>query len=157
MPRRPRRELPDGIFHVTIRGVDGCRIVRDDVDCRMLRGLLRDEAWRRGWWCPAYCIMGTHYHALVESRRADLSAGFHRVNGIYAQRFNKRHGRTGHLFGDRFASPPIQTEEHFLNAWEYILQNPVKADLCVRAAEWPWSGSIPRRATAAATGVASEA
>src|SRR3712207_3865666 len=86
MPRRPRRELPDGIYHVTVRGVDGCRIVRDDRDRRALVSRLREEARRGGWWCPVYCVMDTHYHAIVESTRADLSAGLERVNGIYAQR-----------------------------------------------------------------------
>ena len=52
----------------------------------------------------AYCLMGNHYHLIVETELASLSAGLHRLNGLYAQGFNERHDRVGHLFQGRFGA-----------------------------------------------------
>ena len=85
--------------------------------------------------------MPNHYHVIVETLLGQLSRGLHKLNGVYAQAFNERHARSGHLFGDRFAAFSICDEEHLRRACEYVLQNPVRADLCEQAADWPWSGS----------------
>ena len=66
----------------------------------------------------------------------------HRLNGLYAQRFNGRHGRRGHVFEDRFQAYVVENEEHFAAALQYILENPVKAGLCELPEEWPWSGGL---------------
>jgi REP element-mobilizing transposase RayT len=85
--------------------------------------------------------MPNHYHLVVATLRSNLSDGLHRLNGVYAQRFNQRHKRTGHLFGDRFSSHVVDSEDHLAAACEYVLENPVRARLCERADEWPWSAS----------------
>jgi putative transposase len=85
--------------------------------------------------------MTTHYHLLVSSTRESLSRGLGRLNGFYAQGFNKRHSRRGHLFGDRFAAFIVEGDEHLESACRYILLNPVRAGLCATAEEWLWSGS----------------
>lgn len=140
MARRPRTDLPDGVYHVTARGVDSAAIYRDDDDRRFFLRLLAGAVVRFHWRVHAFCLMGTHYHLITETTRARLSAGLHRLNGVYAQRFNRRHGRTGHLFGDRFASWLVEGDEHLRAASRYVLLNPVRAGLCTRADEWPWSG-----------------
>jgi putative transposase len=141
VPRQPRQELPEGVFHVTTRGVNKEPIVADDEDRRAFVRLLRDTARRFDWRCHAYCLMTTHYHLLVGSSREELSRGLGRLNGFYAQGFNKRHGRRGHLFGDRFSAFVVEGEEYLEAACRYILLNPVRAGLCAAADEWPWSGS----------------
>jgi len=85
--------------------------------------------------------MGTHYHVLAKAHREALSRGFHRLNGVYAEEFNERYERRGHLFGDRFASWIVDTEAHFVATWRYILLNPVRASLCERTEDWPYSWS----------------
>jgi len=87
------------------------------------------------------CLMTTHYHLVVHSTRLDLSLGVQRLNGRYAQLFNERHGRFGHLFADRFTSRVIETEDHMHEACRYVVENPVRARLCDAADEWPWSHS----------------
>jgi REP element-mobilizing transposase RayT len=89
--------------------------------------------------------MGTHYHLVVESTQQRLSDGMKRLNGVYALRFNRRHGRRGHLFGERFASYVLRDERHPQAATDYILQNPVKAGLCRDASGWPWAGAASAR------------
>ena len=141
MARPLRTDLPDGYFHVTTRGVDGCAIFRDDSDRRGFLRLLSETVDRHGWRSYAFCLMTNHYHLVVATLRAHLSDGLHRLNGVYAQAFNRRHKRTGHLFGDRFSARVIDREEHLAAACEYVLQNPVRAGLCERAEEWPWSAA----------------
>ncbi len=139
MARLLRTDLPDGYFHVTTRGVDGCPIFGDDTDRVRFLGLLREAVARYAWEVFAFCLMTNHYHLVVATIRANLSDGLHRLNGVYAQRFNRRHKRTGHLFGDRFASHVIDSEHHLAAACEYIVQNPVRAGLCEHTEDWPWS------------------
>jgi putative transposase len=83
--------------------------------------------------------MNTHYHLVLETTRVALSDGMKRLHGVYAQAFNERHGRTGHLFGDRFWSSFIESEEHFAAACWYVVYNPVRAGLCEEPEEWPWT------------------
>jgi putative transposase len=141
MPRQPRCELPDGVFHVTTRGVNGEDIVVDDEDRKRFTRLLRAVVQRYGWRMYAYCLMTNHYHLLIDTSRQLLSDGLCRLNGVYAQGFNKRHARRGHLFGGRFSAFIVEREEHFEAASRYIILNPVRAGLCDTASEWPWSDS----------------
>lgn len=142
MPRLARYLLPErGIFHVTTRGVARQAISRDDEDGRLFLVLLARATRRTDWDCHAFCLMPNHHHLIVETHQDLLSVGLRQLNGRYAQAFNERHERTGHLFGDRFAAFVIRDEEHLRAAAEYVLQNPVRAGLCRRAGDWPWSGS----------------
>src|SRR5947209_14459142 len=104
MPRRPRRELPSGYLHITSRGVAGGLIFLDDADRHRFVLLMTAVAELWGWRVIAWCLMGTHYHLVVEARREQMSYAVHRLNGLYAQGFNHRHERRGHLFENRFAS-----------------------------------------------------
>jgi REP element-mobilizing transposase RayT len=85
--------------------------------------------------------MGTHYHLVLEAERALLSRGMHRLNGLYAQSFNERHERRGHLFGDRFVSRVVEDERYLRAACRYVVGNPVRAGLCTQPEDWPWSAS----------------
>ena len=140
MPRIPRNQLEDGFFHVTSRGAGGAHIFIADLDRLDFLHLLDATATGSRWRRHAHCLLGTHYHLVIEATRAALSAGMQRLNGVYALRFNRRHGRKGHLFGERFSSYVIRDEAHLAAAVEYVLQNPVKAGLCGDARDWPWAG-----------------
>lgn len=139
MPRLPRSLLPDGIYHVTSRGVEHRLIFLDDDDRRLFLTLLLEVVEAFGWQVHALCLMGTHYHLVVECTRRDLSDGMQELNGRYAQSFNVKYGRWGHLFGDRFASRLIRDEQHLAAACRYVVGNPPAAGLCERPEDWPWS------------------
>lgn len=141
MPRRPRSQLPpDGVYHVTSRGVDRCPIVRDAHDWQALHALVLGAERRFGWVYDVFTLMSTHFHLVIRAPRADVSTGMHWLNGVYAQRFNKRWGRVGHLFENRFQSWVMRDETHWERTCRYVLDNPVKAGLSERATDWPWSG-----------------
>jgi putative transposase len=145
VPRRPRRLLGDGTYHVTARGVARTDTFRDAHDYRSFLRLFADVVERYEWRCHAFCLMPNHYHLAVATPLESLSGGLHRLNGMYAQRFNKRHERWGHLFGDRFAARLIDTERHLRAACRYILDNPVRAGLCDKPGDWPWSSAATSR------------
>lgn len=141
MARIPRSHLPDGTYHAYARGVDRCAIFRDDDDRRLLLRLVLNVVDRWSWRFHALCLMGNHYHLVFETTRRALSTGMHRLNGRYAEAFNTRYGRTGHLFGARFSCRVVEDEEHLERLCDYVVNNPVRAGLCARATDWPWSWS----------------
>jgi len=141
VPRILRTSLPDGYFHITARGVEQRAIYLDREDCRAFLGMFGAAVRRHDWKLYAFCLMGNHYHVVLEATREALSDGVQWLNGGYAQRFNKRYARWGHLFGARFRSWVVATEEHLYEASRYVLANPVRAGLVERAEDWPWSGS----------------
>jgi putative transposase len=152
MPRRPRVEAPGAIQHVIARGNAGERIVRDNLDRRVLVGLLERAASRSGWGVHAYCLMDTHLHAVVETPEPTLGDGMRRLLGGYAHRFNRRHDRFGHLFAGPFSASLVETEAHAIEVCAYVVLNPVRAGLVPTARDWVW-GSY--RATAGLTALPS--
>jgi putative transposase len=142
MPRFPRSQLQDGYFHVTARGAGGALVFVDDLDRLDFLDLLRTTTALCGWRRHAHCLLGTHYHLVLETTRVGLSAGMQRLNGVYALRFNRRHDRKGHLFAERFSSHVLRDDRHLAAAIEYVLQNPVRAGVCADAREWKWSAAV---------------
>ena len=100
---------------------------------------LAQASYRRDWVCLAYCLMTNHYHLVLWLREPTLSRGMHRLNGVFARRFNARHGHVGHLFEARFTAARIESETHLLGALRYVVRNPVRAGICSDPAAWPWS------------------
>ena len=94
--------------------------------------------------------MGNHFHLLIDGARDDLSNGMRYLNGVYAQRFNRRYKLTGHLFQDRFYADLVETDWHLLESGRYIALNPVRAGLCATASEWRWSSHNALTGTAPA-------
>ena len=83
--------------------------------------------------------MNNHYHLLVETHRPTLARGMRDINGVYAQAFNRRHDRVGHLFQGRYVALLVQKQSYLLELSRYIALNPVRAGLCARPEEWLWS------------------
>ena len=140
MPRIARSELSDGVFHVTNRGVERGTIFRDGIDYAEFERQLLSVSDEYAWGLRAYCLLPNHYHLVVEAKQADLSTGMHKLNGRYAQRFNRRYDRAGHVFQNRFGARVIETDEHYERALAYVVGNAVEAGLCERAEDWPWVG-----------------
>jgi putative transposase len=139
MPRRPRSEAPGAIYHVVARGNGGCRIVLDDADRDAFVDRLARIADRFRWRVYAYCLMDTHLHLVVETPDTTLGVGMQRLIGGHAFQFNRRHGRSGHLFAGPYYALPIERAAHLTQACVYVVSNPVRAGLVQTAADWRWS------------------
>jgi len=90
------------VYHVTARGDWGEYIFVDDSGRQRLLELLGREVEQQQWLLYAYCLMGSHCHVLLETPEANLSRAMRRLNGVYTQAFNRRHGLSGHVLQGRY-------------------------------------------------------
>jgi REP element-mobilizing transposase RayT len=139
MGRNSRCYDPEGIYHLTLHGIDDRPIFMDDVDrqefCIRFRRVVQSE----GWVLYAACLVDTHYHVLVGPTLGRVSEGMRDLNGGYSKAFNRRHGRRGALFEGRFREWTIHDERHFANTVRYIEQNAVACGLAASADDWIWT------------------
>jgi putative transposase len=141
MGRVRRSELPDGFFHVWCRGVAGHVAFPTAEDRTELFRLIGRCARRYRWELYAACVMSTHYHLVVDAYVSLLSRGMQQLNWRYARSFNERYATFGHVFAERFKTRVLEDEDRIFDTCAYVLLNPVKARLCERVEDWPWSYS----------------
>lgn len=139
MARPLRIEFPGAVYHVTARGNGRQAIYLNDTDRRHFLAVLSATVEKYNWRCHAYCLMGNHYHLLLETPDPNLSQGMRQLNGVYTQRFNRSHNRVGHVFQGRFKSILVEKDSHLLELCRYIVCNPVAAGMVVHPAEHEWS------------------
>ena len=84
--------------------------------------------------------MTNHFHLVVTANLDRLSDGMHLLGFRYAQAFNERHARIGHLFQGRFGAKVVDEETYFFDVCAYVFDNPVRSRICERAGDYPWSG-----------------
>ena len=142
MSRPLRIEYPGAVYHVTSRGNEKKPVFKDDADRDYFLNTIQHVNKRYNWICHAYCLMTNHYHLLIETPDGNLSIGMRQVNSVYTQLFNKRHGRTGHLFQGRYKAILIQKDSHLLEVCRYVVLNPVRANMTERPDEWRWSSYL---------------
>lgn len=139
MARPLRLEFPGALYHVTSRGNARADIFLDDADRRIFLRVLRSTISRYRWLLHAFCLMGNHYHLLLETPQPNLSRGMRQLNGVYTQCFNRRHQRVGHVLQGRFTAILVQRETYLLESARYVPLNPVRAGFVASAEQWPWS------------------
>jgi len=139
MARPLRLEFPGALYHLTSRGDGQEAIYRDDEDRGTCLEVLANTVRRFHWRAHAYCLMGNHYHLLVETEDANLAQGMRHFNGVYTQRCNRRHGRSGHVFQGRYHAVLVQKDSYLLELARYIVLNPVRANMVRSPRDWPWS------------------
>ena len=139
MARPLRIELPDGVYHVTSRGLERRAIVRDVRDRQQWVGLLDRVATRRGWRVLAWALMTNHFHLFLRTPHGDLSAGMHDLNAGYVGPFNRRHDRCGPLLQGRFKAILVERDYHYDELTRYVHLNPVRAGLVRQPDRYRWS------------------
>jgi REP element-mobilizing transposase RayT len=142
MGRPLRIVAPGGLVHVTMRGVDRQDIFLDGWDRLLFLRLLGRSRKLYEWLVLAYCLMGNHFHLVLQTPEPTLSDGMRDLAGIYARRFNARRNRKGHLYEARFGAEPIGTEAHLLETLRYVVLNPVRAGFVRHPSEWEWSSYL---------------
>jgi putative transposase len=141
MARPLRPQAAGAHYHVGARGNDKNAVFVADEDRQRFLALLGTVVNRYGWRLYAYCLMDNHYHLALSTPEPNLGVGMGRLNQLYAQWFNHRHDRTGHLFERRYWSEVLESDAHMLAVVRYVAANPVRAGLCQRPRDWPWSSA----------------
>jgi len=139
MARPLRIEYPDAVYHVTSRGNARSDIFHSDQDREEFLFILDTVVRRFNWLCHAYCLMGNHYHLIIETPDGNLSLGMRQLNGIYTQKYNYLHGKTGHVFQGRYKAILVEKESYLLELCRYVVLNPVRAKIFSKPEEWKWS------------------
>ena len=139
MARPLRLEYAGALYHVTSRGDRREAIYEGDSDRDGFLGVLSEVCATFNWVCHAYCLMGNHYHLLIETPEANLSKGMRQLNGVYTQLFNRTHSRAGHVFQGRYKAILVDKESYLLELARYIVLNPVRAGMVRSAKDWRWS------------------
>ena len=153
MPRRGRCIIPGVACHVTQRGVDRQATFSVDDDRLTYLGLLRDNLADAQVCILAFCLMTDHAHVVaIPQEGTSLSILFRRLHGRYAQYYNARWGRTGHLWQNRFHACALGPE-HLWRALAYVERNPVRAGMVREAAEYRWSSAAAHLSGAGGDGV----
>lgn len=140
MARQLRLEFPGSLWHLTHRGNERRPIFIDNDDRAHFLELLGKTADRFGWIVTGFTLMPNHYHVVAELTANDtLSRGVQCLDGAYAQKFNWRHDRVGHLYQGRFRAILVNQESHALEVLRYVVLNPVRAKIVARPEEYAWS------------------
>ncbi len=139
MARPLRIQFPGALYHVTARGNAQENIYADDNDRVAFLKLLENVCIRHDWYCHAYCLMGNHYHLLIETAASSLSKGMKYLNGTYTQTYNRNHRRVGHVFQGRYKAILVEKDSYLLELSRYIVLNPVRAQMVRAARDWKWS------------------
>jgi len=142
MARPLRIEYPGAVYHVTSRGDGREDIYLTDQDREQFLEVLAHVIDRHGWRCHAWCLMSNHYHLMIETPKGNLGQGMRQLNGVYTQRFNRKHNRVGHVFQGRYKAILIEKDAHLLELCRYIVRNPVAAGMVEDVPAWPWSSYL---------------
>ena len=139
MSRLPRLEVARALYHVTARGNERRPLFRDDADREEYLSLLVRCREKFRFQLLAYCLMTNHVHLAIRTGEEPLSRIMARLHSIYAEWFNRRHERVGHLFQGRYKASLVQDDRYVHALLRYIHRNPVSARIVPHAAEYPWS------------------
>jgi len=111
----------------------------DEEDRSLFLGVIFEVVRDFNWLIHAYCLMDNHYHFLIETLDGNLSKGMRQLNGVYTQRFNRRHGRVGHVFQGRYKAIIVEKDAYLLALARYIVLNPVRTRMADHPDGWLWS------------------
>lgn len=138
MPRRAREKSKTGIYHIMLRGIDKRNIFLDDEDrSKFIEKLIKAKEIA-DFKLYGYCLMDNHVHLIIEESE-EIGNIIKRITIGYIHWHNNKHGRTGHLFANRYKSETVEEESYLINLLRYIHQNPVKAKIVNYAKEYAWS------------------
>ncbi len=129
MPRQARIDAPGALHHVIIRGIERKAIFKDAKDYRNFLdrlGLILTETETP---CFAWALMINHAHLLLRTGSVPLSLVMRRLLTGYAQQFNRRHQRHGHVFQNRYKSILCEQDPYLLELVRYIHLNPIRAGI----------------------------
>jgi putative transposase len=139
MARRTRGWIEGAIYHVFSRGSNRQAIFLNEGDYVEFEMLFEDAFRVHQLDSLGWSFMPNHWHGIVRCPAEGLSRFMKHVNQRYALRFDRRWGRTAHLFENRFGAVLQDCEEQLLWTLRYVVRNPVEAGLCASPFDAHWT------------------
>ncbi|QEK11505.1 transposase [Crassaminicella thermophila] len=124
MPRCARVKTEDSIFHIMIRSISEINLFNDDEDKLKYFSLIKKYILKFQFKVYAYCLMDNHGHLIIDVNGGDISRIMHSINFSYAQYYNRKYKRHGHVFQDRFKSRIVNDDKYLIVLSAYIHNNP---------------------------------
>ncbi|WP_425449699.1 transposase [Dethiothermospora halolimnae] len=123
MPRTARHKSCESIYHIMVKSVGDSKLFKKDMDKEIYLGIIRKYQKIFDFKVYAYCLMDSHAHFMIDANGSDVSKFMQRINQSYAQGYNIRYERRGHLFADRFRSEIIEDDKYLKVCFGYIHNN----------------------------------
>lgn len=139
MARKHRGPVFAGTYHVWRRTAGPIAMFRDDFDRLAFCSRLTTSMTRHKWICHAFVLMPTHFHLVVSVLTNAMQPGMRDAFGPYAQEFNRRWARSGHLKAAPYKIRPVWGDFDLHNLVRYVARNPVRDGLCTWPQDWRWS------------------
>jgi REP element-mobilizing transposase RayT len=136
----PRHFEAGTVLHVFSRGVERRAVFCDNQDRRRFLHLLSAACHDDRLRCLDYCLMGNHFHLVAQVLDEPFGDVMRDTLAAYAQAFNERQDRKGHLFEQRYRAKPVRSERYLFALVRYVAHNPVVAGFCAGPDKWAWSG-----------------
>ncbi len=127
-----------GFYHVCARGTGKQLIFENDADRWEFLELMRECCRATRVTIVAWCLMGDHVDLVLLDYEDEMSAAMQRLLLTYARRFNKRTGRTGCLFRERFERRSLDTDWQVMETIRSVHANPQEAGIAL-IERYPWS------------------
>lgn len=143
MPRQARLDVPGALHHIMVRGINKRALFDEEQDRIRFLERLGQKVTEASASVYAWALMDNHIHILFKSGQEGISAVMRKLLTWYAQDYNRRHRRTGHLFENRYKSILCDEDSYLLALVRYIHLNPVRAWIITTLTEldsYPWSG-----------------
>lgn len=141
MPRQARLDVPGALHHIMLRGINKSSIFEDDQDRTLFLDRLGKNVTVAEARVYAWVLMTNHVHILFKSGKQGISDVMKRQLTWYAQYYNRRHRRSGHLFENRYKSILCDEDNYLLALIRYIHLNPIRAGIVKTLEEldrYPW-------------------
>ncbi len=140
MPRLPRNYIKTPFFHIITQGINKSYIFEKPEDIKYYIKIMYSLSKEQKIKIVGYCIMSNHAHMLIQTENLqELSKYMQRLNTKYGKYYNKKYTRVGYVFRDRYKAEGIYNERYLYNCLKYIYDNPVKAGMCEKAEDYPYS------------------
>ena len=143
LPLKRRQKSGTDLYHVIAKGINKERTFNQSREKTYLKKIIKKIKKKyENVEIYAYCIMSNHIHLILKAEFPELSLFMAAVLAEYANYYNYKHHRNGHVFQNRFVSECIETERYFWNCLRYIHLNPVKARVVKEAARYQYSSMM---------------
>ncbi len=139
MVRRARERCESGVYHIVLKGINRQDIFFDEEDFQRFLNTLEKKKLENRFVVYGYCLMNNHVHILIREKNDKISRIMSRVGTSYAWWYNRKYGRSGHVFQGRYGSECVEDNTYLLTVVRYIHNNPVKAGMVKVPGDYQWS------------------